>query len=60
MNERHGARQRPRGAEQHHQVSARWKQGRVTDVDYQGPQLIEAQAPEVVSLGRVESVLAAG
>jgi hypothetical protein len=46
MNERHGTCQGSRRAQQRHQVGARREQGRVADVDHQGPQLVEAQVLE--------------
>ena len=60
MNECDGACQRPGRAQERHQVGARREQGRVADVDDQGPQLVEAQFSKMVGLRRIEPVPAAG
>jgi hypothetical protein len=56
MDERHGTRQRSRRAQQRHQIGAWWEQGRVADVDHQGPQLVETQFSKMVGLRRIEPV----
>jgi hypothetical protein len=58
MDERHGTCQHSRRAQQRHQVGAWREQGRVADVDYQGPQLVEAQFSSW--LASIEPVPAAG
>jgi hypothetical protein len=60
MDERHGTCQHTRRAQQRYQVGAWWEQGRVADVDYQGPQLVEAQFSKLVGLHRIEPIPAAG